>query len=69
MTKTLCDICGNEINKTIDEGYQISMTSKKSYIRGLCYDNNKSIIYTDVCTNCFKKITDFIEDMTAEAQK
>lgn len=68
MTKMLCDICGNEINKTIDEGYQISMTSKL-YIRGLRYGNNKPIIYTDVCTNCFKKITDFIEDMTTEAQK
>lgn len=64
MTKMLCDICGNEINKTIDEGYQISMTSKL-YIRG----DNKSIIYTDVCTDCSKKIMNFIEDMAAEAQK
>lgn len=65
MTKTLCDICGNEIHKTTaDEGYQISMTSKP-YIRG----DNKSIIYTDVCTDCSKKIMNFIEDMAAEAQK
>ncbi len=69
MTKTLCDICGNEIHKTTtDEGYQINITSK-SYIRGLRYCDNKPIIYTDVCTNCSKKIMNFIEDMASEAQK
>lgn len=68
MTKTLCDICGNEIHVTTDEGYQISITPK-SYIRGLSCAKNNSIIYTDVCTNCSKKIMDFIEDITSEAQK
>lgn len=68
MTKMLCDICGNEIHKTIDEGYQISITSKP-YIRELCYGDNKSIIYTDVCTDCSNKIMNFIEDMKAGEQK
>ena len=68
MTKTLCDICGNEIPRTTDEGYQISITPK-SCIRGLSCAKNNLIIYTDVCTNCSKKIMNFIEDMAAEAQK
>ena len=68
MTKTLCDICGNEIHRTTGEGYQINIIPK-SYIRGLSCAKNNSIIYTDVCTNCSKKIMDFIEDITSEAQK
>ena len=69
MTKMFCDICGNEIHKTTtDEGYQINITSK-SYIRGLRYCDDNPIIYTDVCTNCYKKMMNFIKNMTSEAKK
>ena len=57
MTKTFCDICGEEINCGITEPiYRIDI----KLTNGVPYHGERSYSYPEVCSKCVKDIASYI---------
>ena len=58
MTKTFCDICGQELYPSFTEPiYKIDM----KLTNGIPYSGQRSYSYGEVCSKCTKNIASYID--------